>query len=168
MSATGPGRKVYLAARYSRVAEMHGVRGTLQAMGHTVTSRWIDDPGVYDEARLESDPEGSAAFAAEALADICAADTLISFTGGGGKGGRHVEFGYAFRMGLRLVVAGPREHVFHALPQVEWYPGFAHLVAAWAPEFVRDDFVQDRRADLDPNRAEAGYDDFSGDWKADR
>lgn len=162
------GRRIYLAARYSRVVEMRRVRDTLQAMGHTVTSRWIDDPGVYDAGRLESDLEGCGAFAAAALADVAASDTLILFTGGGGKGGRHFEFGYAFRLGLRLVVAGPREHVFHALPQVEWHPGFAHLVAAWAPDFVADDFIRDRHADLDPNRDEAAYDDFSGDWKADR
>ena len=158
-------RKVYLAARYSRAAEMRELRDVLEGYGHEVASRWIDDPDAYDAARLDSDPDGCGDFAARALADICAADTLISFTGDGGKGGRHVEFGLAIRLGLRLVIAGPREHVFHALPAVEWYPTWAHLLTAWAPAYVRaDDFVQDRRADLDPNRGEAGYDDHR-DWE---
>lgn len=137
MSTTESGRTIYLAARYSRNAEMRGVRDVLEALGHKVTSRWIDDPGVYDEERLESDPAGCAAFAAGALADIFAADTLISFTGGGGKGGRHCEFGYALGLRTRhLVAVGPREHVFHTLPDIEWYPDWAHLVMAWSPVFA--------------------------------
>jgi hypothetical protein len=136
-TTTEPGRKIALAARYSRNVEMRGVRDTLEALGHEVTSGWIDDPAVYDMERLDSDPAGCAAFAAEALADIFAADTLISFTGDGGKGGRHAEFGYALGLRTRhLVVVGPREHVFHTLPDIEWHPDVAHLAAAWTPEFA--------------------------------
>ena len=34
--------KVYLAARYGRHPEMRKVRGDLEALGHSVTSRWIN------------------------------------------------------------------------------------------------------------------------------
>lgn len=37
------------------------------------------------------------------------------------RGGRHVEFGMALAWGLRLIVIGQRENVFHCLPQVERY-----------------------------------------------
>lgn len=40
-----PGRRIYLAARYSRNAEMRGVRDVLEGLGHKVTSRWIDQHG---------------------------------------------------------------------------------------------------------------------------
>jgi len=68
------------------------------------------------------------------LQDLHAADAVISFTsaGGGGKGGRHVEYGLAVGLGKRLVLVGPREHVFHVLPDVEWYPDWPRLVTAWS------------------------------------
>ena len=56
MNATGAGRKVYLAARYSRNAEMRMVRDVLEGLGHTVTSRWIDQPR-RKPARLTSPPK---------------------------------------------------------------------------------------------------------------
>mgnify|MGYP001588867675 CR=1 FL=1 len=135
------GRKVYLAARYSRNAEMRGVRDVLEAIGHKVTSRWIDQHGgnllesIVAE-KLNAEPEACAHYAHVDLDDLSGADTLISSTSadGGGKGGRHVELGVAIGLGLRLVLVGPREHVFHTLPDIEWYPDWAHLVMAWAPE----------------------------------
>ena len=39
------GKKVYLAARYSRNEEMRGVRDVLEVLGYEVTSRWIDQHG---------------------------------------------------------------------------------------------------------------------------
>lgn len=143
MSTTGPGRKVYLAARYSRNAEMRGVRDVLQALGHKVTSRWIDQHGgnllesIVAE-KLNAEPEACAHYAHVDLDDLRAADTVISFTseGGGGKGGRHIEFGLALGLAKRLVIVGPRENVFHTLPDIEWYPDYAHLVMAWSPEFA--------------------------------
>ena len=94
--------------------------------GHEVTSRWINlrdgDYPEYSAETLNSDPQSFSAYAETDIADIHAADTIVSFTGGGGKGGRHVEFGLGIALGKRLVVIGPREHVFHTLPQVEQYP----------------------------------------------
>jgi hypothetical protein len=143
MTTTEPGRKIYIAARYSRNAEMRGVRDVLEALGHKVTSRWIDQHGgnllesIIAE-KLNADPEAGAHYAQVDLEDLSAANTLISFTSadGGGKGGRHVEFGVAIGLGLHLVLVGPREHVFHTLPDIEWYPDLARLVMAWAPEFA--------------------------------
>ena len=131
MGTTEAGRKTYLAARYSRAAEMRGVRDVLEASGHEVVSSWIDAPAAMSPAQR-------ADLAASALEEIRFCDVLISFTGGsdGERGGRHAEFGAALVLGKRLVVAGPREHVFHDLPQVEWYLDWAHLAMTWAPEFA--------------------------------
>ena len=59
---------------------------------------------------------------------------LVSFTGdgGGGKGGRHVEHGYAMALGKRIVVVGPREHVFHTDPATEVYADWASFLTAEA------------------------------------
>ncbi len=93
---------------------------------------------AWGSEKLNAEPEACAHYAHVDLDDLRAADTVISFTseGGGGKGGRHIEFGLALGLGKRLVIVGPRENVFHTLPDIEWYPSWAHLVMAWAPEFA--------------------------------
>ena len=134
--------KIYLAARYSRNDEMRGVRDVLEALGHKVTSRWIDQhggnlPESIVAEKLNAEPGECSKYAFIDLQDLKAADTVISFTsaGGGGKGGRHIEFGVALGLGKDVIIVGPRENVFHTLPQIEHYPDWAHLVMAWAPEF---------------------------------
>ena len=63
-SYRGEAMKVYLAARYSRNAEMRGVRDVLQGLGYKVTSRWIDQHGgnllesIVAE-KLNADPAGA-------------------------------------------------------------------------------------------------------------
>ena len=128
----------YLAARYSMNAEMRGVSDVLTALGHTVTSRWIhchpdvvgDFTSSFDVYALNEHTEDCAPLGQHDLDDIDAAQTLVSFSDktGGGKGGRHVEFGYALAMRKNLVVVGYRENVFHTLPQVVQYPDWAHFV----------------------------------------
>lgn len=113
-------KKVYLAARYGRRAELLAYAAELKKRGYEVTSRWVfgshaaekDDRLSFDEMRE---------FALEDMIDIHHADTVISFTDGVGvcaRGGRHVEFGIAVAMLKRLILVGPRETVFHAIPPV--------------------------------------------------
>lgn len=133
--------KIYLASRYSRADEMQGVRDVLTTMGHEITSRWIDHhggkyPGSFTPQQLNDDPAYCSGIAGADWEDLAAADTVISFTcGSGGKGGRHVEFGMAVALGKRLAVVGPREHVFHTLPQVAHYDTWSDLARAFALEF---------------------------------
>lgn len=124
----------YLAARYSRYPEMQGVRDVLTALGHTVTSRWIDQHGgdqleSATQAVLNSDPRSVQHFGVHDLDDIRAADVLVSFTSpdGGGKGGRHVEHGYALGLGMPVIIVGPRENIFHTLSGITCYPDWAHF-----------------------------------------
>jgi hypothetical protein len=131
--------KIYLAATYSRNAEMRGIRDQLEALGHEVTSRWIDQhggnvPESIVAEKLNASPVECYPYAEADVTDLKVADTVILFTSadGGGQGGRHVEFGLAIGLGKRLIIVGPRENVFHTLPQVEWYPDPASLLAAWS------------------------------------
>jgi hypothetical protein len=125
--------KIYLAAAYQRIDEMRGVRDVLEALGYQVTSRWIDQQGKGEglgASDLAENPERGIQYAELDLEDLHAAETVISFTGQSGRGGRHVEFGVATALGKRLIVVGPREHVFHTLPAVEWFPDWSRLVMA--------------------------------------
>jgi hypothetical protein len=130
---------IYLAARYSRHPQMREARDVLARMGHTVTSRWIDQHGgdqleSATLAQLNINPAACSIYGIHDVEDVTAADVVVSFTGGeGGKGGRHVEFGLGIALGKDLVVIGPREHIFHTLPQVRQYE-------TW-PDFVRLDEV---------------------------
>jgi nucleoside 2-deoxyribosyltransferase len=124
--------KIYLAATYSRHAEMRGYRSELQNLGHKVTSRWIDVGGeVMGAAGLASVPATGAGYAEHDLEDIRAADVVIVFTDvPSSTGGLHVELGYAFGLGKQVIISGPRTNVFHALPEAKWYPGWAETLRA--------------------------------------
>jgi hypothetical protein len=106
--------KLYLAARYDRIAEMADVAAKLEDEGHVVTSRWIRGFGKPDADTALYD-----------LTDVVVADGLVLFTEDptatvpfAARGGRHVEFGYALRAGKKLFIVGPRENSFHELSDV--------------------------------------------------
>ena len=128
----------YFAARYSRHPEMRGYRDRLVATipNAIVTSRWIDCHNdeleqSYTPEVLNADPAGCWKYGRDDLNDLNAADVIVSFTGqgGGGKGGRHVEHGYALALIARIVVIGPRENIFHCDPDTEVYPDFDAFLA---------------------------------------
>jgi nucleoside 2-deoxyribosyltransferase len=131
--------KFYLSAKYVRNSEMRGYRSQLEQLGHTITSRWIDChegryPIPFNPHTVDDHLEDCAKLANDDLMDIQAADIVIAFTdvASGGTGGRHIEFGYALAYEIPVVVVGPRENVFHALPEIEWYPDWESLLKAWA------------------------------------
>lgn len=111
--------KIYLAARFSRKEELKGYAEQLRQRGHTVISSWLDTdwtdrPGESSVAP----PEYRKEWASRDLNDIDSVDMVISFTeqpgiANAGRGGRHVEFGYALAKGKRLLIVGPAENLFH-------------------------------------------------------
>ncbi len=121
--------KIYLTGRYSRISELNQYAKELSENGHTVTSRWLHGFEQTDEEAVavinaeDSIPEIGARFAQGDLEDINEADAVIAFTerprSNQGRGGRHVEFGIAVALEKGLIVVGPRENIFHCLPQVE-------------------------------------------------
>lgn len=123
--------KIYLAARYSRREELCGYRAALESIGHTVTSRWLDGNHQVDDAGLSAEAKAAerTRFAEEDWDDLVAAEWCISFTeaprSSNSRGGRHVEFGAALALGHRCDVIGPRENVFHCLPDVQVFADWA-------------------------------------------
>jgi hypothetical protein len=124
-------QRYYFAARYSRHPEMRSYRDQLVTAipGAVVTSRWVDghpDGFAQDVSFtpefLGANPETCWINGRADIEDLLAAHTIVTFTGdGGGKGGRHIEHGYAIAAGKRLVVVGPRENIFHCHPATEVY-----------------------------------------------
>lgn len=127
--------KYYFAARYSQNAQMRQYRKELESihMLVRVTSRWIDLHNntlvtSFTPEQLAQDPVKCWEAGNRDLEDINDAYTLIAFSANGGKGGRHVEFGYALCKGKRLVIIGHREHIFHTYPGVEVYAQWSHFL----------------------------------------
>jgi nucleoside 2-deoxyribosyltransferase len=129
-----PTTTYYLAAAFSRRAEIRAYRDELQTKipNSTVTSRWINNDGKWAQDfttnTLNNAPHTCAPIAQGDLDDIADANTLILFTGTG-RGGRHVEFGYALALDKRLIAIGTREIIFHTLPIVEVYPSWEDFLS---------------------------------------
>lgn len=126
---------LYLAARYSRAPEISEVARRLRAAGHTIASTWHDRPRVDHPTDLQSEEA-----AVRDYLELFGAEALVAFTdttfelfcdtslqadyaddnkvASIARGGRHVEFGIAVGLGLRLYLVGPRENIFHHLPRV--------------------------------------------------
>jgi len=130
--------RFYLAGRYGRREELLDYAADLVHRGHGVTSRWLG--GGHQAEELDAGGNGDVArwpleqarrFALDDIEDVLAADGLIAFSepprSTASRGGRHVEFGMALCWRLAsgvgpLVVIGPRENVFHCLPEVDVFP----------------------------------------------
>ena len=117
-------KRYYLAARYSRIDELNKYKQDLEARGNKVTSRWLKGEHRAEDADL--DPVFSADIALKDLLDVYEAGTIINFTEpprqqNTTRGGRHVEFGVGLALRRHLVIIGPRENVFHYLPDVKQY-----------------------------------------------
>ena len=128
--------RIYLASRYSRFRELQEYRAQLEAIGHTVTSRWINGDHQIDDAGLSAQAKESERirFAQEDRDDLFGADCIISFTepprSNHSRGGRHVEHGMALALGKKVIVIHYRENIFHCLPEIEFYATWQAALAA--------------------------------------
>jgi nucleoside 2-deoxyribosyltransferase len=129
-------QKIYLAAKFARLLELREYRRDLQAIGYTVTSRWLDeDPEMTFD---KTTPEVLMQCASKDWNDILAADIMINFTESPNSklqttGGRHVELGLAIASGKTIFVVGHKENVFHFLVGINffetWESAFRALIS---------------------------------------
>lgn len=119
--------KIYIAARFSKRPEANQLARELMDVGHAITSRWVkpdsDHVTPTGLSKQAADAERQR-FALEDLEDVIACDCCVSLMEeprNNSRGGRHVEFGIAVGLKKKLVIIGPRETVFHHLPEVEHY-----------------------------------------------
>jgi hypothetical protein len=116
--------RFYFASRFSQRFVLRQFRQQLEALGHIVTSRWLDADS--------EDPAALALCAAEDLIDVVTSDTVVSFTEeprGNSRGARHCEFGIGLALNKQLIIVGGREHAFHHLPQVQCFASWADFLA---------------------------------------
>jgi nucleoside 2-deoxyribosyltransferase len=125
--------KFYLAAGFSRKEEIAAKSCQLVSVGIGVTSTWpaenIDPKHTLNDLsdeylRLHGEKD---------IKEIDEADGVILFTQEPTKpfvrGGRMHEFGYAHGLCKRLIVCGPRENIFHYLPEVEVFSTWEELLS---------------------------------------
>ncbi len=129
-----PVLNVYLAGRFARREELRLAATDLAELGCNVTSRWLFVDASIPGGVLVG--RGRAAEIARMdFEDVKKADVCIAFTepvdGPQGRGGRHTELGIALALGHRILIVGPREHVFHCHAGIEhcsdWSEARAHL-----------------------------------------
>ncbi len=104
---------VYLAAAFERQDQMKWWRDRLVENGFLCTSRWLEEESSF---AIANDPARCARIDLE---DISRSDMVVVFAPkadtGLGSGGRHVEFGWALNRGMRIVIIGEPQNVFHYL-----------------------------------------------------
>ncbi len=113
---------VYFAACFARRIELCHYAEELRANGFVMTSRWLDGSKKLGARELGGVGRG-AELARMDFEDLGRADICVAFTEPRtgeerGRGGRHTELGIALALEHRVMLVGPREHVFHCLPEV--------------------------------------------------
>lgn len=133
--------RIYIAARFSRRAEANRIANLLIAEGHSITSRWVKpevDHVLPTGLSAQAEDAERQRFALEDCEDVYACDCMISLMENprsNGRGGRHVEFGMAVALRKNLVIIGPRETVFHHLPNVEHFETIEGFAARYLPSY---------------------------------
>ncbi len=131
--------KFYIAGRYDRLDELNVYAQQLRDIGHSVDCRWLlgthqlhPNPQIVDDPNNQQVPMGARPFAEDDVEDVSKADAIILFSeppnSHSKRGGRHVEFGIAVGLKKDLIIIGPRENVFHCLPQVQQYKAWDEFI----------------------------------------
>lgn len=133
MTRTPMGSRIYLGSRYSRLEELNRYAAELRALGFVVDARWLTGEHgtlVGHTSKAEGD-EFARVCGVHDVEDVERAHTLVCFTdppdfnSPRGRGGLHVEWGLGIVWKKRLILVGHRVHVFHHLPEIEFYPDWA-------------------------------------------
>ncbi|MBA3949780.1 MAG: hypothetical protein H0X44_07535 [Acidobacteria bacterium] len=126
---------VYLSGQFEDGPALLHVRDDLLRAGYRVTSRWLNSGFATPATSLAGQPGAAgklAAIAHQDIEDIMAADVLVVFNPPEacaiGRGGRHVETGYALALGKKVIVVGARGNVFHWMPEVTVVSGWDDLL----------------------------------------
>ena len=119
--------KVYIAARFSNRPEANRLAQILKLHGCEIVSRWVlprSDHVVPTGMSEQAADDERRRFAMEDIEDLESCEWCISLMEpprGNGRGGRHIEFGYALGLGKKMTIIGPRETVFHHLDCVQQF-----------------------------------------------
>ena len=88
-----------------------------------VNSRWLEEKANPNSSIHDFEPSGYLGPAIDDVEDIRACDAFVLFSIDGEiatkRGGRHWETGFAYGIGKSVIVCGPKENIFHFLPDVK-------------------------------------------------
>jgi nucleoside 2-deoxyribosyltransferase len=128
--------KFYLAASYGKKASARAARNVIEALGHEVTSRWIDGQSATPDA--DSDKH-CIEWALTDLQDINECDVAVVFTDKPSTtGGFYTEFGYAYAIRKKIVVIGPRRNIFMMLPNIMHFEDWNAFLASLGKDGIRN------------------------------
>jgi nucleoside 2-deoxyribosyltransferase len=123
--------KVYLAAGFSRKGEIAEKSQELENLGIKVTSTWPYEEMAGNAKLHDVTDDYLRTHARKDLNEIIAADAVILFTQDPlipfCRGGRMHESGFAMGLGKTLIVCGPKENIFHYLPEVNVFSTWEDL-----------------------------------------
>jgi nucleoside 2-deoxyribosyltransferase len=126
--------KVYMAARFDLKNEIAEKSQELENLGIKVTSTWPYEAVGAEENYMAVPQEYLEKYARVDIDQIMNADALILFTQDPlipfCRGGRMHEAGFAQGLGKTLIVCGPKENIFHWLPEVTQFDTWEQLKAA--------------------------------------
>jgi hypothetical protein len=143
--------RYYFAGAYARKVELAGYARALEdsAIDAVVTSRWLTYEAGNDDSGFSAGELVTPAAIEKAwwygqrdIEDLSDSHAAVSFTGEGVRGGRHIEHGVAISYydnhpwdlskrtePMRLIIVGPREHVFHCHPATEQHASWTAFLA---------------------------------------
>ena len=124
---------IYLSGQFEDGLVLCNIRDDLQRLGYRITSRWLDS-AAWGPATAQAQTHGAerlAAIARQDFEDIVRAQLVVVYNPqeacAVGRGGRHVETGYALALGKPVIVVGARGNVFHWLPEITVVSDWAEL-----------------------------------------
>lgn len=106
---------VYIAAKFERRVDLRENVKQLTDLGYVCTSEWINTPTdqfyVSNDEQMDQDARMDLEHVRRAQYFICLIDDLS------GRGGMHVEYGYALALGKICIIVGPiaNRNLFHWL-----------------------------------------------------
>ena len=125
--------KIYLAAAFARKNEIAEKSQELENLGIKVTSTWPWEEAAPNSHLHDVSNEYLVRNGRKDLREIIASDAVILFTQSPltpfCRGGRMHEAGFAMGLGKTLIVCGPRENIFHYLPEVRQFNTWEELKA---------------------------------------
>lgn len=124
---------VYVAGMFSMKEYCKKQAAILSSHGFVVTSRWIYETVPHNVTMKNLPDEYHKETAAADIEDIKHAEYFVQFVPTdtelvdtpvrfAARGGRHWEMGYAYALGKKIIVIGPKENIFHYLPGVIHLP----------------------------------------------
>jgi nucleoside 2-deoxyribosyltransferase len=113
---------VYLASQYSQKEQTRKCAQDLQDAGIDCTSVWLQEPHDAKSRLVSLHTDLKIQYAEQDLFDIQRADVFVVFSVTEDtpilRGGMVFETGFAYGQGKPVIVCGPKQHIFHWLPNI--------------------------------------------------